>query len=124
MRLFLCVMLLSFIAIAKAEVTSCRDSVVAAYAALERTIERDSFSTGNFDQFEMSPEQYNALTPAEQVEIYRKIKPLAVTVQETIDLLNGNIRQVVGSVYEFFMIDELARWREARDGLRQCEMSE
>ena len=124
MRLFLCVMLLSFIAAAQAEVSNCRDSVVAAYAALELNIERDSFSTGSFDQFEMSAEQFNALTPAEQVEIYKKIKPLAVTVQETIDLLNGNIRQVVGSVYEFFMIDELARWREARDGLRQCEMSE
>lgn len=123
MKLILSLLLLGQVAIVKeGKAADCRDSVVEAYTALDMTIERESFSTGSFDQFELTPEQYNALTPAEQEEIYKMIKPLQVMVQETIDLLNGNIRQVAGTVYEFFLTDELARWREARDGLRQCEM--
>ncbi|MAZ47035.1 MAG: hypothetical protein CME65_00640 [Halobacteriovoraceae bacterium] len=125
MKKTLCMLMLVTSAIAsEGQAAECRDAVVAGFAALDQSIERESFSTGSFDQFELSPEQYNALTPAEQVEIYQKIKPLPVMVQETIDLLNGNIGQVAGTIYEFFLIDELARWREARDGLRQCEMTE
>lgn len=99
---------------------NCRDAIVDGYSALDQFIERDSFSLGKFEDHNLTVEQYNALTPEEQEEIYRSIKPLVVMVEETIATLNRNINQVVGTFYEFFMTDELERWRAARDQLRSC----
>lgn len=125
MRILVCLMVLVNVAIAsESEVIACRDAVVLGYAALERTIERESFSTGSFDQFGITPEQFNALSADDQIEIYQKIKPLPVMVEETIAEINSNISQVAGSFYEFFMADELQRWRAARDVLRSCDLNE
>lgn len=98
----------------------CRDAVVAGYAAVNVSIDADEFSQLSFEELELTPALYNALPPAEQEEIYRQIKPLEVMVEETISMLNSRINRVVGSYYEFFMIDELEQWRSSRDELRAC----
>ena len=99
---------------------NCRDAVVAGYAALKQEIDRDSFSQGEFEDFDLTPEQYNALSSEQQVVIYQHIKPLVVMVEETITRLNQSIERIVGTFYELYMTDDLQRWRAGRDQLRSC----
>jgi hypothetical protein len=101
--------------------TSCRDAVVEAYGSLGKEIERNSFSSTTYSELNISVQDFNLLPSEEQEEIYMKIKPIEVMVEEAISELNKKISRIAGSFYEFFMIDELQDWRSKRDSLRSCE---
>jgi hypothetical protein len=101
--------------------SSCRDAVVEAYRSLGKKIEKDSFSDSNFSEFNITVEEFNSLSSEEQEEIYLRVKPIEIMVEETISDLNKQISRIAGSFYEFFMINELDDWRSKRDLLRSCE---
>lgn len=100
---------------------SCRDAVVDAYASLGKKIEKNSFSNSTFGDFNLSVEEFNALSSEEQEDIYMQIKPIEIMVEQSINDLNQQINRIAGSFYEFFMTDELQTWRASRDQLRSCE---
>lgn len=116
----ICLTVLCLISISAFAENNCRDAVVAGYSSLGIEISRDSFSKYTFEDLNITTEQFNELSTAEQVEIYNSIKPVSVKVEETISIINSRINRIVGSVYEFFYIDDLAQMREARDLLRSC----
>lgn len=125
MRILLLTALVFFISpILKAEDflsdKECRKLIVEAYDLLGDKVEPDSFSTNEFSDFNISIEQFNALTASEQVDIYRRIKPLAVVVQEVIDEINGQINRYAGTFYEYFMAEQMQQWRAKKDELRGC----
>ena len=99
---------------------SCRSAVVLAYASFGEKISEDDFSSSTFDELNITVEQFNILSSTEQDEIYKKVKPIEVMVQETIDTLNRYVNRYVGTFYEMYMLDELESWRSSRDGLRGC----
>ena len=101
--------------------SSCRDAVVEAYGSLGKKIDKNSFSDSNFSEFNISVEEFNLLSSEEQEEIYMRVKPIEIMVEETISDLNKQINRIAGSFYEFFMINELEDWRSKRDLLRSCE---
>jgi len=103
--------------------SECRDAVVEAYTTLGSSIERDSFSSAEFSDLELSVEEFNALDSNAQEEIYIQIRPMRVTVESTIISLNQQINRYAGTFYEMYVLDKLELWREAVDPLRSCEVA-
>ena len=104
--------------------SSCRDAIVSAYSALGSSIDKDSFSNYKFNEFNISNEYFNRLTPEEQDKIYKQIKPLEIMTEETLSLINQQINDVAGTYAEFFMYDNLESWRNARAELRSCTLQD
>ena len=98
----------------------CRNAVVEAFAVLGNEIDPNSFSNAQFEDFNLTVEQFNSLESSRQVTIYNQIKPLPIMIEETISILTDSIDSVVGTFYEFFMSAELKSWRESREKLRSC----
>lgn len=119
LRLTLLSLLLTSVSFAN-ESNSCRKLVVAAYKSLGEDISEDSFSSSSFEELNLSAEDFNVLSSEEQSEIYTMIKPMSVMVEETIGKLNGYINRYAGTIYEFYLVDELEAWRTYRDLLRTC----
>lgn len=119
-KILLVLVIISQTALAYA--ANCRDAIVEAQASLGNQIERNSFSSSTFLDFNISVEEFNLLEPSEQEEIYAKIRPIEVMIEKSIDELNQKIQYVSGSFYEMMMLDELTAWRTSRDELRSCEI--
>lgn len=101
---------------------NCRDAIVEGHEALGKKIDRNSFSNSTFSDFNMSVDQFNVLSSEEQEEIYSKIRPIEVMVEQTISDLNRKIDRIAGTFYEIFMGEELELWRDKRDQLRSCSI--
>lgn len=101
--------------------TSCRDAVVIAYESFGGHLPKDSFSNSEFKDYNLSIEEFNALSSEEQEKIYMQIKPIELMVEETIGIINQRIGSVAGTFYELFMADKLQLWREARESLKSCQ---
>ena len=63
---------------------SCRDAVIDAKARLGDTLATDSFSSRNFESYNITATEFNEMNSVEQSQIYMQIKPLAVMVDEVI----------------------------------------
>lgn len=108
---------------ANAEVSDsmdCRSAVLEAYRSLKEKINPLVFSSTTFEELGITVEEFNNLSSAEQNEIYTRVKPIEVMVQETIIKINNYISRYVGSMYELYLADELETWRVSRDNLRSC----
>jgi hypothetical protein len=99
---------------------ACRASIVAAYSAVGINMPADSFSNSNFEDFNISVEDFNALSSTEQEIIYMKVKPIEVVTQGAINTINRYINRYAGTFYEVYMADELTLWRLQRDNMRNC----
>jgi hypothetical protein len=120
----LLILLVLLIQIKPALATSCRDAISSAYTSLGSPIKRNSFSNSKFEELNISIEAFNKLDSEVQEKIYTLIKPLDIMTEETLNLINGQIEEVAGTYYEFFMPEQLELWRSARDELRSCDLSE
>lgn len=117
--LFLLAALLINIPLAQAEQISCRLAVVKAYKSLGQDIEMDSFSSLEFEDLNMSVEQFNLLPPSEQDAYYSQLIPLEMTVQRTIDILTKYITEY--SSFAGLYILEVKDWRSKLSLLKTCK---
>lgn len=101
---------------------TCRDAVVDAYASIDIQIDRDSFSTANFEDISLGVEDFNQLSPEEQNVIYNQIKPMEVMVESTIFVLNSKLSRYLGTFYEIYMTEKIKLWRKNIAKLRSCEV--
>jgi hypothetical protein len=100
--------------------TSCRDTIVDAYTAIGINMPADSFSNAKFEDFNISIQEFNALSSKEQEVIYMRVKPIEVVAENAINTINRYINRYVGTFYEVYMADELSNWRLQRDNVRNC----
>lgn len=101
----------------------CRDAVVEAYQSIGVAVERDSFSNSNFEDFNISIDEFNLLDSEQQQSIYVQIRPLEDMVQATIAAVNSKIARYAGTFYEIYVIDKLELWRGQVDKLKVCTIS-
>lgn len=121
MKLFLLLSLLVSTAAFTAETAKdCREAIVEAKLVLGQAIEKDSFSSNQFSDFNISISEFNEMSPEEQSNIYVQVKPLSIMVEEVRAEINSNIGYIQDSPYAFFYVDELAILRETRDVLIAC----
>lgn len=100
---------------------TCRDAVVGAYESLGASVDPNSFSSAKFEDFNLSVEEFNDLSSDEQEVIYIQVRPMKITVQSTVNLLNSRIARYAGTFYEMYVIDKLERWRKSVDDLKSCD---
>ncbi len=101
-------------------INKCRQTIILAFESVGKAIEHDDFSTANFSDFGITADEFNTLSPEEQQSIYIKITPLQIMIEQAINTINNNIAYVEGSMYQYFMVEELQQWRSYRDSLRKC----
>ena len=113
--------MLTIILSTQVQALDCRNAVVEAQKTLGNNLAEDSFSNASFEDFNLTVEQFNALSSAKQEKIYIQIKPLETMVKDSIVSLNQKINQIIGTFYELFLAAELQEWREKREQLKSCE---
>lgn len=99
----------------------CRSLIVAAYKSIGQEIEANSFSNTTYEELNISPEEFNAMSSAEQEEIYNQIKPIQMVANDTANLINRYIEKYSSPFYSRYMADELMNWRSLKDQLRVCK---
>ena len=104
-----------------AQTQSCRTAVVDAKARLGDSLGPNSFSSRNFESYNITASEFNAMDSKEQAEIYMQIKPLKVMVSEVIALLNRYIEHYKDSPYALMYADLLQELRDYKDNLINCE---
>jgi hypothetical protein len=104
-----------------AQTQSCRTAVVDAKTRLGEALSPDSFSSRDFESYNITASEFNAMNSDEQAEIYMQIKPLEVMVDEVIALLNRYIEHYKDSPYALMYADLLQELRGYKDNLINCE---
>lgn len=99
---------------------SCRALIVDSYISLGANISPMSFSSMSFEDFNISIEEFNALSAENQQAIYTLIKPLSLSVEEAIAALSSIIDRFTGTIFEIEYKDELEALKEQRELLRKC----
>jgi hypothetical protein len=100
---------------------SCRTAVVDAKARLGEALAADSFSSRDFETYNITVTEFNAMNSVEQAEIYMQLKPLSVMVEEVVALLNRYIEHYKDSPYTLMYADLLQELRFYKDNLLNCE---
>ena len=101
---------------------SCRDAVIDAKGRLGEALTADSFSSRNFESYNITATEFNEMSSVEQSEIYMQIKPLEVMVDEVVATLNRYIQHYNDSPYaNLYYADLLQELRQYKDSLINCE---
>lgn len=116
--LLLSILVLTF---SSAFAKDCRTAIVDASVSLGEPLAPESFSTNNFDDFNITAEEFNALSSAEQVDIYNRIKPIQVMVEEMVNKVNRTINYLNSQpYYRLFRSEVIDQFRDHRTELREC----
>jgi hypothetical protein len=106
-----------------ASTMTCREAVVEIKSYLGKSVAEDDFASAHFEELDMTEAEFNALDPVQQEEIYTRITPLSVVMEDVRGTLNYYISRYSG-VYEWLYADRLESLREQRDKLDNCVMVE
>lgn len=99
----------------------CRQAIVDASVTLGEPLAPESFSTNTFDDFNITAEEFNSLPSFEQVNIYNRIKPIEVMVEEMVGRVNRTINYLNNDpFYRIFRVEVIDAFRAHRDELRAC----
>lgn len=100
---------------------SCRDLIVDTYKMFGVSLHPMSFSGSSFEELGISAEDLNAMEPDKQQAIYTLIKPMALSVEDTVETINNVIERYTGTEFELQFADQLQTLRGYKDQLRGCE---
>lgn len=116
------ILMLTFLTLSlSAFAKDCRQAVVDASIELNDPMSADSFSSRTFEDYNITASEFNALSSAEQIEIYKQVKPLEVAVEEMIGRVNRTINYLYNDIYTRIMNPDLIDgFRNVRDELRAC----
>tara|TARA_B100001971_G_C18267890_1_gene595800 strand:+ start:11453 stop:11815 length:363 start_codon:yes stop_codon:yes gene_type:complete len=99
----------------------CRTAIVDASISLNEPLSPESFSTNSFADFNLTAAEFNALPSTEQVDIYNRIKPLSVMVEEMVGKVNRTINYLNNYPYiRLFRSELIDEFRAHRTELRAC----
>lgn len=99
----------------------CRSLIVDTYKMFGMNIGPMSFSSTNFEELNITVEEFNSLDPDDQSAVYTLIKPISLAVEDTIATINGVIERYSGTEFEIEFADALQILRFYKDQLRVCE---
>jgi len=117
----LSIMTFSITASAAPEAKDCREAIVDVSIELGSPMSPTSFSSREFSEYNITVSEFNALTSAEQIEIYQQVKPLSVMVEEMVARVNRTITYLNNDLYtRMFRSEVIDQYRELRDELRAC----
>lgn len=108
----------------KIEPAPCREVIVAAQKALGNSVDPQSFSTSTFADLNTSVEELNSMTVDQQQEIYRKVMPIEVMVDQTLEEIQRTIENYSYGFYALLMADKLQTLRVHREKLKVCIVEE
>lgn len=99
----------------------CRSAIVDASVSLNEPLAPESFSTNTFADFNLNADEFNALPSTEQVDIYNRIKPIEVMVEEMVGRVNRTIEYLNNDPFiRMFRSELIDEFRAHRDELRAC----
>lgn len=98
----------------------CKKLVIEGKSLLGETLVAEEFSTLNTENFEITRDEFNKLPTKKQKELYKKLKPLKMYVEETINQIDNRLNLASTSIWGYLTDSETDQFKKVRDNLKTC----